>query len=240
MPAPNTTTVAPGVDRGAEHRRAEPGGQAAREQAGRLERRLLGHLGQRDLGHHRRLGEGRAAHEVTQRLPSARQARGAVRQVTRVLLLANRHADVRLAAAAVDALAALGAEQRDHVVAGLQRAHPLPHRLDHTRRPRGRARTGHIPRGPRPRRSTCRCGRCRRRAGGPAPRRALARRAPPPAPRAAPRTAPAPPHELSLQVPSHTAVGHAGLGAARRGAARRGHTAVGEARPHPTRPGTGH
>ena len=57
------------------------------------------------------------AHEVPDRLAVAAQARRAVGQVALVLLLADRQAEVRAVVAAVDALAALRAEQRDDVVA---------------------------------------------------------------------------------------------------------------------------
>ena len=68
---------------------------------------------------------------MPQRRTVAREPRGAVRQIARVLLFADRYADVRLAAAAVDAFAALGAEQGDHVVAGFHRGDILADRLDH-------------------------------------------------------------------------------------------------------------
>ena len=55
---------------------------------------------------------------MADRLAVARQARRAVRQVALVLLLADREAEVRAVAAAVDALAALRREERDDVVAG--------------------------------------------------------------------------------------------------------------------------
>ena len=63
--------------------------------------------------------------------PSRLRRARAVRQVALVLLLADRQADVGLVAAAVHALAALGREQRDHVVAGLHERDPLAHLLDH-------------------------------------------------------------------------------------------------------------
>jgi hypothetical protein len=64
-------------------------------------------LRERNLRHDRVLGERRAAHEVADRLAVARQARGAIRQVALVLLLADPDADVGLAALAVHALVAL-------------------------------------------------------------------------------------------------------------------------------------
>ena len=95
------------LDLRAVHRRPEAGRQAAGEEAGRLERRVGRDLRERDLRHHRRLGERRAAHEVPELCAVPRQARRAIRQIAGVLLLADRDADVRLARAAVDALAAL-------------------------------------------------------------------------------------------------------------------------------------
>ena len=64
-------------------------------------------------------------------LAVAAQARRAVGQVALVLLLTDRQADVGLVAAAVDALAALGREQRHDVVAGLKERDPLADLLDH-------------------------------------------------------------------------------------------------------------
>ncbi len=90
---------------------AQPGGQAAGEQARAVERRLRGDLGQGDLGHDGRLGEGRRAHEVAQGLARARQPRRPVGQEAAVLLLADRQAEVRARAAAVRALPALGRDR---------------------------------------------------------------------------------------------------------------------------------
>ena len=71
---------------------------------------------------------------------------------------------------AVDALAALGREQRDHVVARA-RAASRPRRPPRRRpRPRGPARPARSRTGRRPRPCTGRCGRRRRRPGAPAPR----------------------------------------------------------------------
>ena len=66
-------------------------------------------------------------------LAVAAQARGAVGQVALVLLLADREADVGLVGQAVHALAALGREERDHVIAGREARHALAHGLDHAR-----------------------------------------------------------------------------------------------------------
>ena len=62
--------------------------------------------------------------------PSSVQARRAVRQEALVLLLADREAEVRAVAAAVDALAALRREERHHVVAGRERRHAVADLLD--------------------------------------------------------------------------------------------------------------
>ena len=115
-----------GVDRG-----AETGRQAAGEQAGATEVGLGIDLRQRDLRHHRVLREGARAHEVADRLAVAREAGGAVGQVAEVLLLADREAEVRAVRAAVLALAALGREQRDDVVADGEVADVVADRLDH-------------------------------------------------------------------------------------------------------------
>ena len=117
MPAPKTTHVEPGSTARGEHRRAEPGREPAGEERRVLERRLAVDLRERDLRHHGVLGERRGAHEVADRLAVARQARRAVGQVALVLLLADREAEVRARAQAVDALAALRREERDDVVA---------------------------------------------------------------------------------------------------------------------------
>ena len=121
-----------GLHPGGVHRRAQSRGEAAREQAGAIERGLAIDLGQRDLGDDRVLGERRGAHEVPDRLPPARQPRAPVREVALVLLLADRQAQVRARAAAVDALAALRREQRHDVVADLEAGDSLAERLDHS------------------------------------------------------------------------------------------------------------
>ena len=108
---------AAGLDRGGVDRRAEAGREAAGEEAGVLERRLRVDLGQGDLRHHRVLGEGRAAHEVADAVALAGDPGGAVGQEALVLLLADRHAEVGPRVEAVDALAALGREEGDDVVA---------------------------------------------------------------------------------------------------------------------------
>ena len=66
---------------------------------------------------------------MAHRLAVAGQPRGAVRHVALVLLFADRQAQVRLRAAAVDALAALGREERHDVVAGRDQTHIVAHPL---------------------------------------------------------------------------------------------------------------
>ena len=68
---------------------------------------------------------------MADRLAVAGEPRRAVGQVALVLLLADRQAQVRLRAAAVHALAALGGEQRHHAVAGRHGRHALADLLDH-------------------------------------------------------------------------------------------------------------
>src|SRR5205807_7856986 len=132
-PGPENDARAAALDLSGEHGGAETGREAAREQAGRLERSLAVDLRERDLGHDRVLGESRGAHEVADRLAVAREARGAVGEIALVLLLADREAEVRALAQAVDALATLRREQGHHVVAGSQRAHSLADRLHDAR-----------------------------------------------------------------------------------------------------------
>src|SRR5439155_26129424 len=74
--------------------------------------------------------EGRGSHEVADRLAVPREPRRPVRQEAEALLLADRQAEVRARVAAVLALAALGREERDDVVAGDDRADALADRLD--------------------------------------------------------------------------------------------------------------
>src|SRR4029077_9648221 len=64
------------------------------------------------------------------RLAVARQSGGAVGQVTEVLLLTDRQAQVRLRAAAVHALPALGGEQPDDVIADGERVDAVAERLN--------------------------------------------------------------------------------------------------------------
>ena len=98
-----------------------------------VERSFRVDLRQRDLGHHGVLGEGGGAHEVAQRLSVQCEARRPVGQEAESLLIADRHAAVRPRAETVDALAALGSEQRDDVVARGHEAHARPHALDDAR-----------------------------------------------------------------------------------------------------------
>jgi hypothetical protein len=87
---------------------------------------------------------------VAQRPAFAEEAGRPVREIAEALLVADRDAAVRPRAAAVDALAALRCEQRDHVVAGRERGHAGPDRLDdaralvaeHARRVAARVGTG--------------------------------------------------------------------------------------------------
>ena len=116
----------------------------------------------------------------------------AVGQVAAVLLLADRQAEVGARVAAVDALAALRREERDHVVARRDEADALARPSRPRRRPRARARPAHSRTGRRRRRCRGRCGRRRRRRAAPAPRPRAGRPARPPAPRAARRTPPGP------------------------------------------------
>ena len=67
---------------------------------------------------------------MADRLAVQREARRAVREVALVLLLADREAEVRAVAAAVDALAALRREERDDVIAGRERRDALADLLD--------------------------------------------------------------------------------------------------------------
>ena len=110
-------------------RGANAGRGAAGERADHVERRLGVDLGERDLGHDGRLGERAGAHEVAKPFAVAMQPRGSVGQVALVLLLADGEAEVRLVG--VDAFAALGREERDHVVPGRHAGHPFAHLLDH-------------------------------------------------------------------------------------------------------------
>ena len=121
------------LDLGGIQRRADAGRKAAGKRSTAIERCLWTHFGERDLGHHGVLGERRGAHEVPHRLAITRQARGAVGQIAKPLLLANRDAAVRTTTLALDALAALGREQGDHVIAGLDERDALTDLLDDAR-----------------------------------------------------------------------------------------------------------
>ena len=70
---------------------------------------------------------------MTDRLAARREPRRPVRQVALVLLLANREAEVRAVASAVDALAALRREERDDVIADGERADAVADLLDDAR-----------------------------------------------------------------------------------------------------------
>jgi hypothetical protein len=69
---------------------------------------------------------------VAKRLATARKTGAAVGQVAEVLLLADRQAEVRGRVHAVHASAALGREQRHHVVALAQQRDALAAAFDHT------------------------------------------------------------------------------------------------------------
>ena len=119
---------ASGVERG-----ADPGREPAGERRAPLERRLGAHLRERDLGHDGVLREGGRTHEVPQRLAAARESRRAVREIAEPLLVADRDAAVGPVAETMDALPALGREERDHVVAGGDEGDTVADALDDTR-----------------------------------------------------------------------------------------------------------
>ena len=119
-----------GLDPRRVERGADPGREPAGERGAAVERRLGADLRERDLGHHGVLGERRGAHEVPQRLAVAREPRGAVGEVAEALLVADRDAAVGAVAEAVDALPALGGEERDHVVAGRDERDAVTDALD--------------------------------------------------------------------------------------------------------------
>ena len=122
-PQPNTATVEPGCTFAVYSAAPIPVESPHANTARAGERRVRADLGERDLGHHGRLGEGRGAHEVAQRLAAAATGascrRGGSRAPCRSRIAMQRF--VR-GLAAVDALAALGREQRHDVVARAQRA----------------------------------------------------------------------------------------------------------------------
>ena len=107
-PGPEDDARRARLDLGRVERRPETRREAAGEEARPVERGLRVDLGKRDLGHHGVLREGRAAHEVADRLAVAREPGGAVGQVALALLVADREAQVGARALAVDALPALG------------------------------------------------------------------------------------------------------------------------------------
>ena len=110
---------------------------------------------------------------MADRLAVAREPRRPVGQVALVLLLADREAEVRPRARAVDALAALRREERDDVVARGERRRRPRRRARRRPRPRGRAPSARSRTGRRPRRCRGRCGRRRTRRAARAPRRRL-------------------------------------------------------------------
>src|SRR4029077_16569064 len=82
------------VNLGSVDRGPQSGRQPAGKQTGPVEGSLRIDLGKSDLRHHRRLGEGRRAHEVPNLLPISSQPRGSVGEVALVLLLADRQTEV--------------------------------------------------------------------------------------------------------------------------------------------------
>jgi len=100
-----------GVDSG-----AVTGGDAAAEEADLGKRGLVGDLDNGDVSHDGVLGEGGTTHEVEDGLSPAGEAGGAVGHEPLALGGADDGTQVRLGAAAVLALLALGRVQRDHVI----------------------------------------------------------------------------------------------------------------------------
>src|SRR5260221_7244534 len=111
--------------RGLDHR-ADPGGDAAADVAGRLERRVLADLRHRDFGQHGEVRKSRAAHVMVDRLALVREAAGTVGHHALALGRADRGAEVGLAAEARLTLAAFGRVQRDDVVARLDAGDARP------------------------------------------------------------------------------------------------------------------
>src|SRR6478752_7645560 len=105
----------PAVDEARHLRAAFHAAEGERRAAG--ERRLGVDPRQRDLGNDGVLGERGRAHEVPQQLAVPLQPRRPVGQEAEPLHVADGEAAVRPRAEAMDALAALGREQGDHVVA---------------------------------------------------------------------------------------------------------------------------
>ena len=112
---------------------ADAGREATGKRSAAIERCLWIYFGERDLGHHGVLREGRGAHEVPHRLAITRQARGAIGEIAKPLLLTDCDTAVRAAALALDALAAFRREQGDHVIARLDERDALTDLLDHAR-----------------------------------------------------------------------------------------------------------
>src|SRR5262245_19300462 len=67
---------------------------------------------------------------MAERLAVPREARGAVGEMTHALLVSDRDAAVRAQAPAMDALATLGGEERDHAVARLDERDSVADSLD--------------------------------------------------------------------------------------------------------------
>ena len=126
MPAPKTTQVEPRSTLAVLSAAPIPVESPQAKSAARSSGASAVDLRECDLRHDRVLREGRGAHEVADRLAVPEEARRAVGKEALVLLVTNRQTEVRARAAAVDALAALGREERDDVVAGLDSETPSP------------------------------------------------------------------------------------------------------------------
>ena len=109
-----------------------PVDKSACEEAGVLKWRLGVDLCQGDLRHHGVLGERRATHEMADPFAIARDAGAAVGEEAPVLLLADGQAEVGPLVETVHALAALGREEGDDVVAWGKRCHIRANPLDDT------------------------------------------------------------------------------------------------------------
>ena len=163
IPAPNTTHVEPGCTSAVNIAAPSPVESPHANRHARSSGASRADLRQGDLRYDGVVRERGGAHEVADRLAAAGQSRGAVREVAPVLLLADGQAQVCARVQAVHALPALGREQRDDVVAGCDRAHPLADGLHDTRALVPEHRSVRIPTD-RPRRPcTCRCDTRRRR-----------------------------------------------------------------------------
>ena len=149
---PEHDDVRAGLDlRGVDHR-ADAGRDAAADVADLVERRVLADLRERDLRQHRVVRERRAAHVVVDLGLADREAARAVGHQALALRRADRGAQVRLAAQARFAGAALRRVERDHVVALGERSSRRRRPRRRRPRPRGRRSTGNKPSGSAPER----------------------------------------------------------------------------------------